>query len=252
MEEIEREIDATRRQMSHTVDVLREKISPTRIRARAMDRFRPGGRNSLIDRASATVKRNPLLYSLLGSAVLWRMLVTNGSHASAPRRRDLERMRAQIANDAYWRGRADGRRESGMRSRLREALGRVRQGSRDTAHEIREGMEQAQGTLRDRTTELGNDWYDYYHPQRNGSWLMGLIGAIGGMAVQAGMSTRRRPPSARPMATRTRPPTLTDYTEGMAAAESSAMNERLAESQRAEPGAAASTGLEDPRGPADR
>lgn len=83
VEQIEREIEDTRAQMGHTVDVLREKTSPGRIRDKTYSRMRSRG-NDVVTTISEAVQRNPLLYGMVGSAVAW-WLFSGKSHKRARR-----------------------------------------------------------------------------------------------------------------------------------------------------------------------
>lgn len=103
VEQIEREIQDTRAQMGHTVDVLREKTSPARIRDKTVYRMKSRG-NDLVTTVTEAMKRNPMLYGFLGSVLVWRLMA--GSSYKEDRRSDRSSLETDTSGQLIERRRA--------------------------------------------------------------------------------------------------------------------------------------------------
>ncbi len=181
LERIEHDIEETRARMDHTVDVLREKFSPARLRARAMQRLRPP--EQAVSAVRESVRRNPMLYSLLAAAVAWQLVTA----AARPSRADLERARAAAAAEGYRRGLADRQQPlSAAGQAARRYLQRMRRSSGELGHKLQGRL---QGRAQRVEAQLEDRW-DEWQPQRSGSMLPGLIGSIAGAAIQAWLAPR--------------------------------------------------------------
>lgn len=247
VEHLEREIAEARAQMSHTVDVLREKVSPQRLRARAMARIRPGG--SWTNTVTESFRSNPLLYSLLGSAIAWRLLAARSARPSTTNQPDYARLR-ELWESAYWRGRQDAV-SSTRRAQLRDVGERARESGAELGGQLQRGIQQLRSRwrhtrptaqLQERLHEFGEAWQ-----QRgsSGSSMPALLGLIVGMAYQA-LGGRKMQRAAHRAVSRRRAeyPSVTEADV--------AMQDPFFPSDRLQARTPPSPGLEDPTPPTER
>lgn len=185
LEAIEREISHTREQLGHTLEMLRYKVSPERLRSRTMDRFRPSGESGWMTAIRSHVRNNPLPYAMLGATLSWRLLSGGLSRRRPSADHYLGRLEA-----AYWRGMKDAsrygaRRGSGMSVRR---MGGER-GQR-MAHE-----------LQHRARQMRDHWQNPSALESAGSSAGGLLGIVIGAGLQAAIGRPRRKPSRKPSRT---------------------------------------------------
>lgn len=69
--ELEREVEATRHRMVHTLDQIRERVSPSNVVDQALDYARHSGAPDMARRLGRTVRQNPLPFLLIGAGVGW-------------------------------------------------------------------------------------------------------------------------------------------------------------------------------------
>lgn len=170
LEEIEREIAQTREQLGHTLEVLRYKVSPERLRAQTVDRFRPGGETGWMTSMRNHVRNNPLPYALLGAALAWRLLTGRQAQRGVSRQDVLSRIEA-----AYLRGLHDASRYSARRGRGGES-----------------GQRMAQA-LQFRARQLRHRWQDSSAMDSVGDGVSAVVGTAIGAGLQAiGTRSRRR------------------------------------------------------------
>lgn len=72
-DQIEREIDQTRREISHTIDALTEKLSPGQLLDQALGYVKEGG-GAFVGNLGRSVRDNPVPVTLLGVGLAWLMM----------------------------------------------------------------------------------------------------------------------------------------------------------------------------------
>jgi hypothetical protein len=82
-EELERDAERVRAQISDTADQLRERMSPGQLMDEALNQFKGGDGSELLTNLKNQARDNPMALALIGTGVAWLMM---GSGASSDRR----------------------------------------------------------------------------------------------------------------------------------------------------------------------
>ncbi|MGI4802832.1 MAG: DUF3618 domain-containing protein [Janthinobacterium lividum] len=81
--EIERQVEGTRAGLAHTLDVLRERVSPDHLVDQAVQYVRSAGGDDFTRNLTKAVQANPLPVLLIGAGIGW-MMMSGQKSASAP------------------------------------------------------------------------------------------------------------------------------------------------------------------------
>jgi ElaB/YqjD/DUF883 family membrane-anchored ribosome-binding protein len=155
-EEIRREIDATQREMSHTIDEIQYRLSPAHLKHEARESVRRAGlrtSRSVVER----VKANPIGAAMVGVG-LWMLMRNDGRDDAYDYEIEFEpefddvryygagagEFRRTTRPDTYGYGTAD---EHGRMSEVKDRVG-------DAMHDAKERISETADDVRERTSEM--------------------------------------------------------------------------------------------------
>ena len=190
-EQLEREIALTRSEMDHTLSAIQNRLSPDALMHQAVDYVRYGA-GDYVSNLGATIKQNPVPFTLLGISLAWLMVSGRGDprerhsefddYDTAPSRPGrMERMGSaaseagtRISDTAHGvadkaRSASDWARAKGTSARI--TAGQWRNGARDNYYRARAGF--------------GTTFNDY-------PLILGAFGVVLGAAIGASLPATRR------------------------------------------------------------
>ncbi|MBL9059992.1 MAG: DUF3618 domain-containing protein [Mangrovicoccus sp.] len=89
-ENLEREAERVRAQLSDTADELRARVSPGQIMDDMMTAIRDGGATEMLDNLAAQARANPVAVAMIGGGLAWLMLGRGTSDGNAVMLRDYD------------------------------------------------------------------------------------------------------------------------------------------------------------------
>lgn len=150
-EEIEREVERTRANVSETLEELRERMSPTNIVDQVVGLARETGADDAIAAAGRAVKNNPLPFLVIGAGLAW--LVASSLHKSDPEAladKRARRRERRVAPPEYGTGSGEYGSTVGYGRRFgrkRSAADHLRDAAEDAQGAAAEGIEDASESL---------------------------------------------------------------------------------------------------------
>jgi hypothetical protein len=217
-EQIQRDIQQTRSEMSDTLDAIRDKLSPGEILDQALTYFRSnnsGSRAGMGETASHwasslgdTVKQNPVPVALIGAGLAWLMMGGSRHTARPESRTHINDTQSTTVYDAYnapvagthgthehsssLRERA-GERASGIQARVGNAAASARERVGNVAASARERVSDTAGHLRYQASQQGGKTKETFNYLRDEQPLvLGALGFALGAALGAGLPPTQR------------------------------------------------------------
>ena len=173
-EELQREGEALRAEMSRTLNALERKLSPRQLLDRSLQFVQASG-GDVLQKIGATVNKQPLPLLLTSAGLIWLVAASRRSSSSSSSDRRYSSMSARSGEF----DRPSQSFESSMRNRSRGLKHRAHR----TLDATRERASRTWGTTRERTQELGGNLNGLIREQPLVSGAIALaIGAIIGAA----------------------------------------------------------------------
>jgi hypothetical protein len=188
-EQIQRDIDHTRAEMSETIETIRHKMSPGELFDQALEYFKTSGPSQFTSNLGDTAKNNPIPVTLIGLGIGWLMVSGSRDSHTAPTRN----MSGGI-----------GQRVSTASSGVADRAGQMMQGARERSGETRERMGEAVQSARYRVGDAtdrvrhqvssqsarAKDTFTYLRDEQ--PLILGVLGFALGAALGAGLPATRR------------------------------------------------------------
>ncbi len=190
-EQLEREIALTRSEMDHTLSAIQNRLSPDALMHQAVDYVRNGA-GEYVSNLGATIKQNPVPFTLLGISLAWLMV----SGRNDPRERHPE-------FDDYGTARS----RSGKMERMGSAASEAGTRISDTAHNVADKARSASDWARAKGTNARITAGQWRNGARDNDYraragfgatfndyplILGAFGVVLGAAIGASLPATRR------------------------------------------------------------
>jgi hypothetical protein len=194
-EEIERDIERTREEVSSTIDAIQRKLTPGQMMDQALSYARTSLPADFGSNLGSAVRENPVPVTLIGVGIAWLMMAGQGGRQEAAYRRGYAQSMSPLnrstsaaydasfdAGSAEYVG-ADGQEEG----KLHRTMSKVGDAGRDMKHRISEGgqhMRERAHSVRGRASELGHRSQETYYRAKDSFGHMLdeqplMVGALG-------------------------------------------------------------------------
>lgn len=209
-EEIERDIERTREEVSSTIDAIQRKLTPGQMMDQALSYARTSLPADFSSNLGTAVRENPVPVTLIGVGIAWLMAAGQGGRQGAGYQRGYSQSAPlnRSTSGAYDASFAAGPDEYATgdghdEGKLHRTMSKVGDAGRDMKHRIRDGgqhMKDRAQSVRGRASELGHRSQEQYYRAKDSfghmldeqPLMVGALGvALGAMLGAAAPRTQR-------------------------------------------------------------
>lgn len=210
-EEIERDIERTREEVSSTIDAIQRKLTPGQMMDQALSYARTSLPADFGSNLGSAVRENPVPVTLIGVGIAWLMMAGQGGRQGAPYQRGYSSSAAPLnrsTSAAYDASFATGpdeyaSGESHGEGRLHRTMSKVGDAGRDMKHRLRDSgqhMRERAQSVRGRAGELGHRSQEQYYRAKDSfghmldeqPLMVGALGVALGAMLGAAMPRTQR------------------------------------------------------------